>query len=130
MDLIDWGACDTCKTKTNGIGALHMSYRDMRAAEEAKKAWERRDRLAGTQFARASYEPDELMAPPPALWKVECNACAGRCEGSYWIDLERVQTIEALAWWTNHLRDKSWFGATDWLMVIASVAENGVRASV
>lgn len=121
MELIDW-TCETCRAGTNGRGALHIFYRDLIAAEEAKKAWDRRDRMAGTQFSR-SHEPEELMAPAPALWKVECHSCAGVCEDSYWIDLTQVRTMAGLEQWTEHLERKSWFAATNWPMVMASVAE-------
>lgn len=121
MDLIHW-TCETCGSDTNGKGALHIYFRDLLAAEEAKKAWARRDRLAGTQFT-LSHDSDELMAPSPALWKVECNSCAGVCEDSYWIDLTQVRTMAGLEKWTEHMDRKSWFAATNWSMVITSVAE-------
>jgi hypothetical protein len=121
MTLIEW-TCETCGVDTHGKGAIHIPFASIRAISEAEKAWERRDRLAGTQFT-LSHDSDELMAPPPALWKVECDRCAGTCDGSYDIGLWQVRTVADLDRWTEHLSSKTWLSASNWSMVVASVAE-------
>lgn len=126
MEFIDW-TCDTCHHKTGGSGAIHIDYADIRRAELARKSWD--DRSHSEDFMR--WDPaDALIQPQLALWKVECNTCAGACENSYWIDLQQVPTADRLAWWTEHLEAKGWFTATNWVALVASVGETQPIRSV
>lgn len=117
MDLIDW-TCDTCHQRTNGSGAIHIPYADILAAESDRKAVA--DGSSSGSFMTATVA-DALALPNLGLWKVECNSCAGTCEGSYWIDLRQVRTRADLERWTEHLRSKTWINASNWSALVASV---------
>lgn len=54
--------------------------------------------------------------PADVRWLIQHSACDPRPDGpGYWIDVERIRTMDELAWWTLHLFEKSWVQpATDW----------------
>lgn len=127
MDFIDW-TCDTCHNTTNGSGAIHIAYADIHRAEADRKTWA--DRPGSNTFM--DWNPaDALIQPLLALWKVECDTCAGACEGSYWVDLRQARTVADLARWTEHLALKGWFTATNWTALVASIeATQQTRSTV
>lgn len=119
MDFIDW-TCDTCHGKTQGAGAISITYDEVHRAEADRKSWA--DRSNSENFM--NWNPADALAQPQlGLWKVECDACAGECIGAYWIDLRQAATPEAVAHWTEHLSRKTWFTATNWASLVASVGE-------
>lgn len=118
MDLIDW-TCDTCHQPAHGSGAISIDYEHIRGADAVRKAAV--DQPETADFARLTVA-DALAQPQLGLWKVECNTCAGECIGAYWIDLSKARTVDALAEWTQHLSMKTWFAATNWTALVASVA--------
>lgn len=125
MDLIDW-TCDTCHAKTDGRGAIHIPYAVIRGVDSDRKA--AADAVA--TFANATVG-DAVARPNLGLWMVECNQCAGACEGSYWIDLTQACTAADLDRWTEHLSRKTWITATNWTaLVTAMVATSRKQAAV
>jgi hypothetical protein len=119
MDLIDW-TCDTCHRPTKGRGAIHIEYAEIHRVEAAAKEWRER---AATGTATDWNPADALTVPEPGLWKVECDLCAGLCVGSYDIDLTQLRTAADVVTWTERLRDKSWYSATNWATRTAAVVE-------
>ncbi len=116
--MIDW-TCDTCHEPTDGRGAIHIAYAEIRRAEQNRKEWLDRP---GEGFARWSVA-DAVAPPNLGLWKVECNTCADTCEGSYWIDLAQAQTAADLDRWTKHLSGKTWYVATNWVALTCAAVE-------
>jgi hypothetical protein len=114
VDLIDW-ICDTCHKPTNGVGAISITYADIHRADAIRRATPGGDAFANLTVA------DALAQPQLGLWKVECNTCAGYCVGAYAIDIERARTVAELNWWTQHLSSKTWYPASNWTAVVASV---------
>lgn len=117
MDVIDW-TCDTCHGPTSGAGAISIDYEHIRGAEAARKTVT--DQPENADFTHLTVG-DVLARPQLGLWKVECNTCAGECIGGYWIDLTKARTVTDLADWTRHLSSKTWFTATNWTALVASV---------
>lgn len=112
MDLIDW-TCDTCHKPANGRGAISITYADIHRADAVRKE---------PDFTSLSPR-DVLTLPNLGRWKVQCNTCAGYCEGAYAIDLEQARTVTALERWTEHLSDKTWFNGSNWMAVVIPVIE-------
>ncbi|MEU7170345.1 hypothetical protein ABZ949_02490 [Micromonospora tulbaghiae] len=117
-DVIAW-RCSRCGGSADG-GVLHISHRDVRAAERAAKEWN-----ATTQSKEAFDLADIFMMPALAQWQVACPACmrAHNCAGCYQIELGQCATLTALLRWQAHLYDKSWFGATNWVGFVHRVAQ-------
>ena len=118
MNLINW-VCDTCHGRTEGKGAIHIAYSEIRLAEKNRKEWLDR---SGAGFT--NWNVSDALAPPNlGMWKVECDSCANTCEGSYWIDLEQARTAAGLDRWTEHLSGKSWYMATNWAALVCAALE-------
>ncbi|WP_250029757.1 hypothetical protein [Paractinoplanes maris] len=109
MELIDW-TCDTCHGKTEGKGAISIAYDEIHRANDILKT------LDATRLTVA----DAVAQPNLALWKVECDTCAGECIGAYWIDLRKLRDDADIVEWTRHLERKTWFAATNWDALVAS----------
>ncbi len=112
MDLITW-TCDTCYADTGGQGAISITYADIRLADAVRK---------DPDFTRLSPQ-DVLALPNLARWTVQCDTCAGYCEGSYAIDLEQARTVGDLERWTEHLGGKTWFYGSNWMALVTPVIE-------
>lgn len=110
MNVIDW-TCDTCHQPTSGSGAVSIAYSEIHRADDIRKA---------EDFTHLT-PADVLAQPNLGRWKVECDTCAGECIGAYWIDLRKLQDDADLAEWTRHLSCKTWFAATNWNALVASV---------
>jgi len=124
MDLIDW-KCQTCKEPANGDGAVWVSYADIAAYEQGRKAWDEKQRAEQEEnsgFMRFNVA-DVLLAPRPARWTVQCKGCCGLCDDAYWIPLRQVRTLADMIRKTAHLHPKSWFPATNWIGFMASLVE-------
>lgn len=118
MDSINW-VCDNCHGPTNGAGAIHIPYSEIRLAESNRKEWLNRGGKGYT-----GWNVSDAVAPPNlGMWKVECDPCANTCEGSYWIGLEQARTAADLDRWTEHLSAKSWYMATNWAALVCAALE-------
>ena len=116
-NYIGW-TCDTCHQPCAGSGAISISYDHIRSADAVRKTVA--DQPESADFTHLN-PADVLARPQLGLWKVECNTCAGECIGAYWIDLTRARDLADLADWTRHLSSKTWFAATNWTALVASV---------
>lgn len=125
MELIDW-KCQTCSGPADGEGAVWVSYADIAAYEQGRKAWDEKRRAEQQQnagFMRFNVA-DVLLAPRPARWTVQCKSCCGPCDGAYWIALRRLRTLADMIRMTAHLQPKSWFPDTNWIAFMASLVES------
>jgi hypothetical protein len=51
-------------------------------------------------------------------WHCVCAACDDNATPRYWIDAHRIQTIEHIEHWTDHLSGKRWFDQSTWVHMI------------
>jgi predicted GIY-YIG superfamily endonuclease len=105
--------CDTCHEPVDdGLGFLEVRYDDI---DRHSRAWD--------EFYKELRPLSECPTVQRAHWLVHhdngwCSPNHGG--GSYWIDVERIRTREALIAWTAHLLGKQWLADTDWYQVLRS----------
>ena len=118
--------CDGCGAAVGDEdGLLYVDHNEVRAVQEAHKAWHRpRDEEALTL--------EELLDHPgPACWQVRRTACLVTAEHAvYGIAVERVRTWRHLVGWTAHLMGKPWLPATDGDELLEQTAAHSTRRLV
>ena len=54
-------------------------------------------------------------------WECVCKKCDTAETPRYWIDAQRISTVEDVHHWTKHLHGKRWFDSESWwAMIVAS----------
>lgn len=111
--------CRRCRFPIDGdTGCLRVTY----AAIAQYRQQDREYRERHPEGSAVSLE-DFLLGPDPVHWL----AYHGKCEpvpdaDAYQISAARLRTWQDLAHWTAHLMAKSWFGFTDWDVLLEQVA--------
>jgi hypothetical protein len=119
---VDLGRAPTCLCGRRADG-IAVNYGDINAAEAANAELERR---CTTSFG-VVYSGADLLAFRSVDWQPLCGPCADD-RATYFIDYDRIRTVEQALDWTLHLSGKTWFGITDWEDVVRDLFPN-VRAA-
>lgn len=108
--------CESCKFPiANGEGYVHVSYQEIREAEDRERA-RQRNSLAMTL--------GELLDEPFPVWHTHHRSCDPTVtQNGYAIDVADLRTWPQILERTCHLSEKGWFQLTDWTEVARRLNE-------
>lgn len=100
-------------------GCLWVGHDEIRDRRREHADW---DRAHG---GRPMSVAEMIGMPGYINWKVHHDGCTPEPAEPYWIATESIGTYDRLLHWTAHLMRKTWFGLTDWDLLLQEVAGEG-----